>query len=312
MSIFQIISPWESGSEHLEHGGQVKVNYQFVRFVDEEKCQVYATKPDGVRHCFKQNFKEGLSTICTEGMYSITYKNIYDKVDFIFSIPPGGGLKYDILLNPGAVIEDIVLDFEDANSIRYLNEDKHSILINSDDFILNASIPGSQSLETGADVNVTYELDGNQISFKSAQYNSEEGLLIDPWEIVPGGTTVSVFDVDYDYTGNVYSYGGDFAMGYYVAKYDPAGTEEWIFDVSYMGGIFNGDIAVNKYTGDCYVISVVADGATDFLKLNTDGDVLAEYGNPDAEVLEIWRCEYDHCNDSLIIGGGGRCFLWSN
>lgn len=295
----------DDDKERMEEGEEIKLAYHKVEF---ENCKIpLISSSDYTETIFHYSkiLNDNREVVSLKGAKILTYKNVYKKIDFVFSLPEEGGLKYDIRINPGGDIRSVALRYPYAEKIVKVND--MTLDVATEKGVFKSVIPKAYTLDDNPiDVVVGYELSDNTIRFSCNNYNPKDGLIIDPWETTPGGGIESVFDVDFDYQGNVYCYGSNFGLGYFVAKYNSLGVEEWVFDVTYMNSLFNGDIAVNKFNGECYVVSVVADGGTDILRLDTEGSILSEYGYIDvASVLEIWRCEYDHCSDSLILGIGG-------
>ncbi|NUM32881.1 MAG: hypothetical protein HUU47_11240, partial [Bacteroidetes bacterium] len=126
----------------------------------------------------------------------IIYKNIYNNIDLIFYIDKNLGLKWDFVLNPGAEIHDIKLNYKGIESLK-INE-KNELIIKTSWNTYKEKIPISflmVSNKINDLIDVNYKIDiENNLTFKlSKTYDNTKTLIIDPvlleWSTYFYGTT---------------------------------------------------------------------------------------------------------------------------
>ena len=107
----------------------------------------------------------------------IIYHNVYDNIDFEFYFSEGQ-LKYDIVLNPNASIDDIKLYFEGANDIKLVNNE---LIIQSPVGEIKEVLPKSYTVSKGQtiDQEVSYKLKNGVVQFE-LDYDNSNKLVIDP------------------------------------------------------------------------------------------------------------------------------------
>ena len=156
----------------------------------------------------------------------ITYKNVYRNVDVRY-YSDNGNLKYDIVINPGADISKIALQF---NGLDGLLVNKYgNLTMKTSVGEVYQSIPSSYQFTKDLKVKVkaAFQLEGNIVKFKLDKYDKTSTLIIDPTEIF-SSFTGSLSDnwgytATYDNDGNFYAGGIVFADGFdprHVGGYD--------------------------------------------------------------------------------------------
>lgn len=263
-------------------------------------------------------FSYGNEEYISYGYKKVTYKNIYNKIDLVYEIASTGGVKYSLILHPGAKIEDIQYEYKGDN-ISVENR-KTSLLIKNPLEDLEEKNLVAYTAENKK-IDIEYKLEKNKLGFISnSPLNSNASLTIDPW--IGSISTLAVnnkgFDVDYDFSGNLYVYGGGNAAGgdyFKIAKYNSAGVLQWTF----MGFIvsppwstnptaeYAGNFLVNKENGSVYTGQGYGFSAS-LIRLRTDGtydSFISEMvsGSPGGE-YEIWEMNYN-CTTGEIINMGG-------
>lgn len=123
--------------------------------------------------------------ITANSYYSITYKNIYNNIDWkIYS--KDGAIKYDFIVHPGGNPDDIQIVYNGADNISVNN----GILTATTPFGSVAEhAPYSYIADTKETVASSYLLDGNTLSFAIASWSGT--LVIDPkleWCTYYGGS----------------------------------------------------------------------------------------------------------------------------
>lgn len=242
------------------------------------------------------------STIKTNIYKTITYTNIYPGIDIVYSFREGkDGLEYSIIVHPGADLSQVKLNYPSLKEMK-VNE-AGDIVFKSAVGEITEHKPSAYEGSEAESVIVATWLTGNTESFIfSGSYDKTKTIVIDPWLTDPLFTVVdNAYDLDWDYYGNVYVYGGT-ASTLQFTKMDKTGTQLWTFNATTISGGSYGDFCTDKVTGTSYLIEGFSGGRV--LKVNTIGNLLATSpGNPYFD--ELWRAEYDACNRDIVVAGGG-------
>jgi gliding motility-associated-like protein len=246
----------------------------------------------------------------------LTYKNVYPNIDIEYIIPEDKdyGIKYSVILHPFANPTDIKIIYSGDVKI---TQKGNEVIVKTPlaDIIEHAPHSFySNKLEVAS----VFTLQENTIGFDFPEhYDRAQTLIIDPW--VTGITTLGTnnhgYDVDYDYAGNLYVYGGgspNTAADCKIAKYSPTGALLWTFPTTLPGVPWNnfglsgipGNFVVNRstqkvYTGEtfgCRVIRLTAAGAYDNFMTPVPGFFFWN---------EFWEMGFNPCTQTVYAFGGG-------
>ncbi len=242
----------KEGEQHIEKS---KIESQFfserwkganadVQIIPEEEETGYCTYTVNAHNVVEHAFKK------------ILYKDIYKGIDIEYFFPSDKkGIEYSVIVHPGADLAQVKLIYVNAKEIKLdTNED---VVIQSafGQFIDHA--PGrSFYREDGNNLKSSFVLKGNEVSFTAGDYNHAKTLIIDPWVMNPSFAGYNLaYDVDYDFQGNVYVYGG--LPHYQLQKYNSSGTWLWSY-TTVLGGpyatdIWVGDLTVDHRSGTSYI-----------------------------------------------------------
>ncbi|MCY7410087.1 MAG: hypothetical protein LH473_07425, partial [Chitinophagales bacterium] len=195
--------------------------------IAEDKVNDYYTYADA---------KVENGTIIASAYKTITYKNTYDGIDVIYSFPKTEGIKYAIVVNPGADVSKIKMNYSDAEKLFIDKQGNLHLRTKIGDIIDHA--PKSFYDVSKEVIYSSFVLSGNEISFQLAQYDNSKTVVIDPWTINPNFSGQnSGWDIDKDGQGNIYCQGGDWP--YYLKKFSSTGTLIWTYtypnSTPYMG-----------------------------------------------------------------------------
>lgn len=151
---------------------------------------------------------------------AVLYKNIYPNIDVRY-YTDNGKLKYDIIVNPGGNVNDIVLQFNGADKV---SVQKGSLQVQTSVGNVTELKPYTYQLaNTGrAEVEAGYQVKDNTVRFKVAAHAADATLVIDPSLIFSTFSGSSAdnwgFSATYDGAGNLYGAGIVFANQYPVSN----------------------------------------------------------------------------------------------
>lgn len=230
----------------------------------------------------------------------ITYKEIYPHIDIEYIIHEETGLKYTIILHPGADPSMIHLAYSippqlapDGSMVTATN------LGNIIDHLPH-TFYGDNISET---IPTSYLLSGNQISFNLGTYDDTRTVIIDPWTQTPAFATNwdCVWECETDAAGNAYIIGG--TMPLTLIKYNTAGALQWTYATPYDTTEWLGTMATDN-PGNTYVTN----GTTQrILKVNTGGVLQFSNNSPGGVGLstEFWNISFNCDQTKLVVAGTG-------
>ncbi|MFO0356444.1 MAG: hypothetical protein ACK50A_05775, partial [Sphingobacteriaceae bacterium] len=266
-----------------------------VQVIESEKQNHYFTYGDASKNasCFKK----------------ITYVNAYPNIDieYIIADNKSSGIKYNVIVHPGADISKINLSYSGDITSMFLNNEGN-VMIQTPHIPLMEHKP--ISFQGNKVVKTEFLLNDKEISFKfNDAYDPAQTLTIDPW--VTAITSILNnnygYDVDYDNWGNTFVYGA--TNNNKLAKYNNLGALQWTFagqmtSPAWVANGYTGNFVVHKPSGKSYVGKCF--GATGLvIRLDQNGN----YDNLMSSVTgnswpEIWDMAY-HCSTGKIYGFGG-------
>ena len=239
----------------------------------------------------------------------ITYKNIYNNIDieYLFTDEREDGVKYIVILHLGANVDDVKIKYSgDINKIILKDG---NIVIKTPVLDMMELVP--VSFQEGKNIESSFKISNNLVSFNLADYDREKKLVIDPWVVnIAFASNNYGFDIDYDYLGNLYVYGG--SGPFLISKYSTTGTLLWTFmgtvpSISWLSnpiGNYPGNFVVDKVTGKTYTGQGAMDYGTTIIRL----DPLGAYDNfvstAVLDFAEVWDMGY-RSSDGAVFGFGG-------
>jgi gliding motility-associated-like protein len=246
----------------------------------------------------------------------VIYKNLYANIDVEYFFPEGKeGLKYNIILHPGANPQDIQMEYQGDETLLSLSEQGqlHFSLGNSM-FTEHQPVSFDQNNRL---IQTQFVLKGNIVQFSLASFDATKTIVIDPWVVNPLFTEINdALVINRDNNGNIYLLGGDDidllqSNPTSLKKYNSVGILLWEYSIpsplgAHLEGQIRPDFTVNQTTGEVYLISNLMLPPT-IKKIATTGIEIATYQFLDPDTLkkpEFWRIEYDHCTNTLLVGLG--------
>ncbi|HTB32582.1 MAG TPA: gliding motility-associated C-terminal domain-containing protein [Bacteroidia bacterium] len=273
-----------------------------VTISTDEKLPGYYNFPLGEESNARKSVK-------TSGYKKITYNNIYPGIDAVYSFTKGkAGFEYTLIVHPGANLAAVKLAYDGEKKMKV--DGNGSLVVGCSWGKLTDHTPVSHYEENGDNVQTSYTITNNEESFSVNNRNSSNTLIIDPWVTLWTTTVLAsnssndgAYDLDYDYYGNVYVYGGNYP--YQVVKLSSAGVVLWTYVTSNFTYPYYGDFAVEKTSGSvfaCEGFGANTGAITD--KINNAGALALSF-TATSSSDEDWRMDYDLCDHEIIIAGGG-------
>ena len=269
-----------------------------VQISGEEETSDYHSYP------VKQKDGSEIDVNNIKGYNKIIYKNIYPKIDVEFEFHPIEGIKYSVILHPGANISKYKMNYS-----RDINIDNQGNVIISTKFgdITDHAPSSFYGGNKDNPIKSGFVQENNIISFKIEGYDNTQEVTIDPWVQTPIiSNSNGVWECERDATGNVYIIGGDMPMK--LIKYNAGGTIQWTHNTpwdtaNYWLGTFATDLQGNSF--------VTAGSVANLQKISTTNTILWSNSAPAFSSDEYWNIAFNCDQTKLIIGGtqGTMTFL---
>ncbi len=231
----------------------------------------------------------------------ITYKNLYPNIDVEYIFHPTEGIKYSLILHPGADISLVKMKYTDANKITIANNGDLHLKTEFGDIIDHA--PATfYAANTSNTIVSKFIKSGSTVSFQLDGYDNTQEVIVDPWTQTPTiSNSNGVWECERDGAGNVYIIGGDSPMK--LLKYNSAGVIQWTYNTTYDTanvwlGTFVTDLAGNSY--------VTAGSTAKLSKVTTAAAML--YNVTGGANDEYWNIAFNCDQTKLIIGGTRLAF----
>ncbi|MFI5151386.1 MAG: gliding motility-associated C-terminal domain-containing protein [Bacteroidia bacterium] len=225
-------------------------------------------------------------------------KNLYPGIDILFEFYPGKGLKYTLNLQAGADVNQVKMDYTGMDRIS--TDSEGNMRMDCRSGMITDHAPLSNDAVTGAKVESRFTLHGQEAGFFLGSYDASHPIVIDPWVMSPGFTTVNKgYDIATNpVTGDIFVYGG--APNYQLKKLSSSGAVIWTYVASSFRTTddYYGDMTIDP-TGNIYL----ADGCGSQTILKIDRNTGTTIWTSPALYVEPWRLLFDGLNNHLIIGG---------
>lgn len=236
------------------------------------------------------------------GYEKLIYKNLYPKIDVEYVIHPEQGIKYNLILHPGADVSQVRMKYSGHNGLSFSKEDDLLISTEYGNIIDHAPVTYYQDAADEKIVS-TFVLKENEIGFLLEPYDTQRKVVLDPWVVTPSfGNSNGIWDIDVDNNGNVYIYGGDTPMR--LRKYDALGALQWTYNTPWdSANYWIGTMITEPNTGDCFITA-----GTDPVvsRISTAGnEIWTENGGP---LDEYWKFSFN-CDYTRLMLGGTRLSL---
>ena len=226
----------------------------------------------------------------------IVYKNIYPGIDIEYVFHPDGGLKYAVILHPGADMSKVRMNYSAVPQIA-TNGDVH-LPTKFGDIIDHA--PATFYADMKSKMIASHFIkNGNSISFAVSSFDITKDVVIDPWTQTPAmPNSNGVWECEHDGAGNVYMIGGDMPMQ--LKKYNATGVIQFTYYTPYDTandwlGTFATDLAGNSY--------VTSGSIAAMQKIDAAGSLVWDFNSSLGSTNEYWNIAFNCDQTKLIIGG---------
>jgi len=180
---------------------------------------------------------------------TITYKNIYPKIDLVLKANQSHSIEYSFIVYPGGNVKDIQMQWNGTDSIKMLENNGGIKYVNSLGYLKESGLKTYLD-NSKAEINSSYAIgEDHGIGFEVGDYDNAQTLVIDPtliWATYFGGTNDDdATGVISDASGNVYIAGSTLSNN----RVATSGA----YQTSYSGGsllysIYGGDAFLAKFS----------------------------------------------------------------
>lgn len=170
---------------------------------------------------------ENNQTIIAQAYKKLIYKNLYPNIDVEYVFHEKEGIKYNLILHPGADPGVIKMKYSSAKDVSLDGSGNiHLGVKKQNDIIDHAPVSFYKDDETS--ITSSFVRNGNEVSFQLENYDNTKTVVIDPWTTNPNFTAQNkCYNICKDAAGNLYTTGG--TNPYYLKKFDAGGTFVWSF-----------------------------------------------------------------------------------
>ncbi|MGZ4033460.1 MAG: DUF7948 domain-containing protein [Bacteroidia bacterium] len=224
----------------------------------------------------------------------LVYKNLYPNIDVEYTFHPQSGIKYTLIIHPGADVSQIKMHYSDGARIN--NSGDIHIHTKFGDLIDHA--PQTYYSQNESDIVASHFTKKDKtISLSLGNYDKTKTIIIDPWVQTPAlANSNGVWECERDGAGNVYIIGGDMPMK--LLKYNSAGVLQWTYNTpwdtaNYWLGTLATDLAGNSY--------ITAGSNAKIQKINNAGGLV--WNNTGGALDEFWTIAFNCDQTKLVVGG---------
>ncbi len=230
-----------------------------------------------------------------KGYQKLIYENLYPNIDVEYSFHADGGIKYQLILHPGADISLVKMKYSGTDQVSLDAEGNARIATVFGDITDHAPLTfyadAKKSIRSG------FSVSENTVSFQLGNYDRGKSIVIDPWTVTPPlPVTNKAYYIKADTSGNAYVYGGD--SPYRLLKYDSTGSLIWTFLPGWSSANnWFGALAVDA-AGNAYVTS----GSSAIISRVDSGGGLV-WSNGQSGFYEYWTLGFNCDYSQLMVGG---------
>lgn len=291
------VEEWKK-HEAKEKRGEYKIDYVNFHW-DGANTNVQIVAEEQTAEYFSYSFKENgemKNVNFINGFKKLIYKEIYPKIDVEYVFHPIDGIKYTLILHPGADFSKIKMVYDKDE---WQNNGELLIPTLFGNIIEHSPVTFYQN-DISRIIPSRFVSSGSAISYQLDNYDATKTICIDPWVQTPTlSNSNCVWECEKDGAGNVYIIGGDMPMR--LRKYNSAGTVQWTYntpwDTTEANGGWLGTMATDL-AGNSYVTN---GSSAELQKINPAGTMV--YNVVASGTAEYWNITFNCDQTKLIIGG---------
>lgn len=230
------------------------------------------------------------------GYRRLLYENLYPGIDAEYAFHPQGGIKYKLIVHPGADVSRVRMRYSDCDKIFLDEQGCVRIGTASGDIIDHAPVAFYYRDEKNR-IACRFGISENIVSFHLGSYDAGKTVIIDPWTVTPSLQFANkAYYIKADTLGNAYVYGGD--SPYRLLKYDATGALRWTFTPGWSSANnWFGALAVDP-SGNSYITSGTGVAIS---KVDSSGGLV--WSNSPGNFYEYWAPTFNIDYTQLIVGG---------
>lgn len=259
----------------------------------EEKTQDYFT------YSFLAADKSAYTYNDIRGYKKLVYRNLYPNIDVEYVFHPEIGIKYSVILHPGADATKVKMKYSDAANVS-INSAGRIIIPTFMGAIIEHAPVTFYAQNNSESIASQFIQQGSTISFQLGNYNRSAKVVIDPWVQTPAlSNSNGVWECEKDAAGNVYIIGGDAPMR--LRKYNSTGTLQWTYNTPWdtTAGDWLGTLATDL-AGNSYVTN---GSNAALVKVNTAGGLVWSVTGSLFPATEYWSVQFNCDQTKLVVGG---------
>ncbi|MBI4645412.1 MAG: gliding motility-associated C-terminal domain-containing protein [Bacteroidia bacterium] len=273
-----------------------------VKIIAEDKSYdyySYAIRNPGTKGVYNINY--------IDAYQKLIYKNIYNGIDVIYKIDHEIGMKYSLIVHPGADPANIKMKYVNSRTnvgseyISYWLDKSGQLIIKSSLGAITELEPYVYYRNSKKEIPSGFRFENNILSFDVEDYDNSQEIIIDPWVVSPNFTTsTAVWEVETDGAGNVYVIGGETPME--LKKYNSAGALQWTYTTPWdTASVWLGTLATDN-SGTSYITSGTAP-AMERVDNNANMIWHNDGGGGLFDDEEWWSITFNCDKTKLIVGG---------
>ena len=240
----------------------------------------------------------------------IVYHSVYPGIDIEYTLPDDKqtGVKYTVIVRPGADPSVVRILYSGAvKKINQLENGNVEVITPYTSIIEHAPV---SYFEDQTPVFSRMLVRNNQIQFGFLNtLQIDRPLIIDPYVSAVTTLTTSnyAYEVDWDFSGNAYIWGGGNSTNYYKeAKYNASGTLVWTFGgflsaQNFSVLTYGTDFKVQKALGKSYLTKLM--NTQQAVRLDANGNYDNWQSGSNGPLYESWHIEFD-CQGNVVVFGG--------
>jgi gliding motility-associated-like protein len=287
-------------------------------------CQLIASKKRSDYFTYLSSINDSIFGIKADAYEEFVYKDLYPGIDLVCTVDANRrGFEYSLHVEAGADVSKFKMKIN-GDYKRIVDNRDGSVLIKTKFGAITQTAPLTY-YQTGGDIKSAFNVNDDLLSFVFPEgYDHSKSIVIDPFvntNLNALTITKIGFDVDYDYAGNVYVFGGGDATAsstpFKVAKYNSAGSLLWTFLGSVaaqswtsIGGGFGtmsipGNFLVDKVNFKTYLIEGANVNGARMIRIDQSGLYDNFISNQNPSFQEAWDMAFNCTNGQIYACGGG-------